>query len=292
MFSLAPFLYRNISAEQGGPVEQVQIGSVPVFGRQNYQALAFLKPGLVDKFPYAMYGSADGTGTADLPAVAQHKAISEALERWALAETRRSGNEARYGFDIDRCSNGMAAYPGFAWQAKRQARLEALERFALIGWWGGYLTAEEQPSGFPNINLLRIDHGQPGGEVVVIYHKTAAGFYAYGHSSGSTLAAAASKALVELARNEFAISRYRAAGSLAPIQHYFERRVLYFSTAEGHAEFKARSAVRSSKPRPRWRTIFNGEIPGPWSQWATVWRHCVEMPTYDFQNREENFFFW
>lgn len=292
MFSLAPFLYRNIAAEQGGPVEQVQTNLVPVFGQQNYQALAFLKPGLVDKFPYAMYGSADGTGTAELAAVAQHKAISEALERWALAETRRSGNLARYGFDVDRCSNGMAAYPGFAWQAKRQAQMEALERFALIGWWGGYLPASEKPSGFPNIKLLRIDHGQSGGEVVLIYHKTAAGFYAYGHSSGSTLAAATSKAVIELARNEFAISRYRAAANLAPIHHYFERRVLYFSAPEGHEEFISRASSTPSKPHPKWKTIFNGEIPGPWSQWATVWRHCVEMPTYDFLDREQNFFFW
>jgi hypothetical protein len=292
MFSLAPFLYRNISAEQGGPVEQVQICAVPVFGQQNYQALAFLKPGLVDKAPYAMYGSADGTGTAEIPAVAQHKAISEALERWALDETWRLGNESRYGFDVDRCSNGMAAFPGFTWQAKRQARLEALERFALIGWWGGYLPAEEKPSGFPNITLFRIDHGQSGGEVVVIYHKTAAGFYAYGHSSGSTLEAAASKAVVELARNEYVISRYRAAGSLAPVQHHFERRVLYFSTPEGHAEFLSRTTAKPSKPRPKWKTVFNGEIPGPWSQWAKVWRHCVEMPTYDFLDRDQNFFFW
>jgi hypothetical protein len=292
MFTLAPFLFRNISVEQGGPVEQIQISSVAVFGRQNHHALAFLKPGLVDKAPYAMYGTADGMGTAELPAVAQHKAISEALERWALAETRRSGNQARYGFDIDRCSNGMAAFPGFAWQAKRQATMEALERFALIGWWGGYLAAHEQASGFPNISLLRIGHGQSGGEVVVVYHKTAAGFYAYGHSSGSTLAAAASKAVVELARNEHAISRYRAAGSLAPIQHYFERRVLYFSTPEGHAEFLAHAAAKPSKPRPKWKTVYNGEIPGPWSKWAKVWRHCVEMPTYDFLDREQNFFFW
>jgi len=292
MFSLAPFLYRNVLAEQGGPVEQVQTSSVPVFGTQSYQSLAFLKPGLVDKAPYVMYGSADGAGNADIAAVAQHKAISEALERWALVETRRSGNDSLYGFDIDRCSNGMAAYPGFAWQAKRQARLEALERFALIGWWGGYLPAHERPSGFPNISMLRIDHGQEGGEVVVVCHKTAAGFYSYGHSSGSTLAAATSKALVELARNEFAVSRYRAAGSLAPVQHYFERRLLHFSTQEGHTEFLARGTNQPSKPRPKWKTIFNGEIPGPWSQWATVWRHCVEMPTYDFQNRDQNFFFW
>jgi hypothetical protein len=39
-------------------------------------------------------------------------------------------------------------------------------------------------------------------------------------------------------------------------------------------------------------SAFDGEIPGPWSRWATVWRHAVVMPTDEYLNPHSNFFFW
>lgn len=128
--------------------------------------------------------------------------------------------------------------------------------------------------------------------MVVLFHKSAAGHVSYGHAGGINLVAATSRAAVELTRAEFALTRHRARGALVSITNCFEQRCLYFSSREGHSEFLQRVFASPDKPAPVWRTIFDGEIAGPWSKWATVWRHCVEMPTHDFLNRGENFFFW
>jgi len=271
------------------------VGELQILGRTETQVNAFLRPELsAGKMAHAVYGNADGTGSSKNPAVARHKAISEALERWAFLAIHRAGPEekAKYGFDHDRSSNGMAAYPGLKFQARRAARFEALERWALIGWWAGHLPAELGAApGYPRVGMVRIRHRQPG-EVVVLYHKAASGVVSYGHAAGATLGSAADRAMGELARAEFVLARHRAKGALATVSNYFERRVVHFSTEAGFAEFNERLRKKPDRPAPAWRTIFDGEIQGPWSRWATIWRHCVEMPTHAFLNREENFFFW
>lgn len=293
MLSLAPYLYRDVCADQGGPIEGIVSSEFPVFSQRSYQAAAYLKPELTrDKSKIAVYGPADGTGSAESPAIARHMAVSEALERWAHFETHRSGDRARYGFHVDRTSNGMAAFPGFAWQARRRARMEALERFAVVGWWDGQFACTTQRAPYPGVHVVRIQHGQDTGEVVILYHQAPTGFVAYGQAAGSTLASAIGRAAVELVRSEFVIARYRARGGLAPITDHYERRSLYFSTPEGHAEFLQRISEAPSKAPAKWRTLFDGEIRGPWSKWATVWRCCVEMPSYSFLDRTANCFFW
>lgn len=293
MISLAPYLYRDVYADQGGPIYRIFSGEVPFFNKRTFQASAFLRPELArDKTKIAIYGTADGTGSASTPNVAQHIAISEALERWAHKDAASSGDRTRYGFHVDRTSNGMAAFPGFAWQARRRALMEALERFAVVGWWDGCFSSTLQRSTFPNVSMVRINHQQNFGEVVILYHKAPTGFVAYGHAAGSNLASAIARAAVELVRSEYVIAKYRSTGGLAAISDHFERRCLHYSTPQGHAEFLERVFQKPNKPAPRWNTIYDGEIKGPWSKWATVWRHCVEMPSYAFLNRTENCFFW
>lgn len=292
MISFAPLLYRNVYAEDGGPIARTDTASFPIFEQHSFQSCAFLRPGLGGKKAPELYGAADGTGSAPTPALAEHIAISEAIERWAYYETLRNGDRSRYGFLVDKSSNGMSAFPGFAWQARRRARFEALERFALIGWWDRRLSATIHRAPYPDVGLIRIEHGQDSGEVVILYHKAPTGFVAYGHAAGSSLGSATTRAAIELARCEMVIARYRAVGGLLPLRDYFERRCLYFSTPEGHAEFLERLKSDTSRPAPSWRTVFDGPIQGPWSKWATVWRHCVEMPSLDFLNPQLNYFFW
>jgi hypothetical protein len=293
MFSLAPLLYRDIFADRGGPISGVESSELPVFDRSAYQATAFLKRDLVDGLgDRAGGGLADGIGSSENPSVAQNMAISEALERWAFRETRRSPGKRQFGFNHDRSSTGMAAYPGFKWQARRRARLEALERFAIIGWWDGQIPASVHRAPYPDVGMVRIRHDQGAGEVVVLYHRAPTGFVSYGHAAGSSLATATSRAAVRLVRSEYLIARHRACGAMAQRTDSFEKRCLYFSTPEGHEEFLARVASTPQKPRPDWKSIYDGEIPGPWSRWTTVWRHCVEMPTYDFLDTRKMFFFW
>jgi hypothetical protein len=294
VLSFAPFKYRNVFAGKGGPIQRVEnAGTLDIAGRPETQVNAFLRPELsAGKMGHAVYGNADGTGSATSAAVAQHKAISEALERWAFLTVHNSGDAEKYGFTHDRSSNGMAAYPGMKYQARAAALGEALERWALISWWSGHLEATTHTlPGYEDFTAVRIQHGRPG-EVVILFRKTASGMYSYGHAAGKDLDSAAGKAAVELARSEFVIGRHRAKGALGIISNFMERRSVYFSTPEGFAEFDERLKRRADKPMPVWRTIYDGEIPGPWSKWATVWRHCVEMPTHAFLKKEENFFFW
>lgn len=294
MLSFAPFKYRNVWAAKGGPIQRVEnAGTLDIAGRPEVQVNAFLRPELsAGKMGHSVYGDADGTGSAASAAVAQHKAISEALERWAFLAVHNSGDAGKYGFTHDRSSNGMAAYPGLKYQAREAARSEAVERWAIISWWSGHLEAStEALPGYADFGAVRILHGQPR-EVVILYRKTPTGIYAYGHAAAASLEEAAGKAAVELARTEFVLARYRAKGALGNVSNFMERRAVYFSSPEGFAEFSERLNRRPDKPAPVWKTIFDGEVPGPWSKWATVWRHCVEMPTHAFLKKEENFFFW
>lgn len=292
MLSFAPYFYRNILASEGGPIEHIDAGAFPIMNRPSFQASAYLSSDLLKKkSANVIYGSADGTGSSENQVVAEHMAVSEALERWAYRTVHVSSDRARFGFDVDRTSNGMAAYPGFKWQARRRAKMEALERWALVGWWDGQLPSTLHRAPYPDVGMVRIDHGQADGEVVVLYHQAPAGFVAYGHASGSNIATACARAVVELARCEFVLARHRARGNIQPITDPYERRCIHFSTPEGHREFLAKANSNVLKTA-RWRTVFDGEIEGPWSRWAKVWRHCVEPPTLAFLNKAENFFLW
>lgn len=294
MFNLAALKYRNVLAEFGGPVARVCSAPFAIFGQNSFQANAYLAPGLVPrKSTFELYGNADGTGSSETPQVARYKAISEALERWAFYAHYDGPNAAKYGFKADRSSNGMAAFPGVVKvQSHRRARLEALERFALVSWWDGRISASEGPSPMPGINLLRLQHTAGFGEVVVVYRKSRSGHVSYAHAAADTTAGAAARALVELARTEFVITCHKLRGGSDDVKHFFERRCLYFASPQGHEEFMSKVHSKPAKSAPKWDPVFDGEIPGPWSKYATVWRCAVKMPTLDFLDPRLNFFFW
>jgi hypothetical protein len=291
--SLAALRYRSVFTEDGGPIDRVTTSSCAVFGETQVQANAYLRPELsVGKPPHALYGQADGTGSSASAAVACHMAISEALERWAFLATHRGSDAPRYGFDVDRSSNGMAAFPGlFRHEAARRARLEALERYAVISWWDGRLEADIRPAPIPSVELVRIHHNAGEGEVVILIQKTRAG-YSFGHAAGATVTSAAIRAAVELARADFVITAHRAKGALVKVANFLERRALHFSTESGYAEVRARLARGADRPAPKWQPVFDGEVKGPWSRWTTVWRCAVAMPTEEYLEPSSNFFFW
>ncbi len=295
MISFAAYLYRDVLDSAQGPIAKLEAGTMPLAHQTApaYQANAYLRSELSEHRPTnTLYGAADGTGSADDPMTARHKAISEALERWAFMDSsHHAAARSKYFFELDSSTNGMAAFPGFKWQARRSAHLEALERWAVISWWDGRLKASVTRAPFADVGLVRIEHDQKG-EVVILFHKSAAGHVAYGHAAGHSVAAAAAKAAVELARAEFVIARYRARGGLAKIGSFCERRCIHFSTAEGHRQFLEKAYAAPTRKAPEWKVLFDGEIPGPWSKYATVWRQVVEMPTYAFLDAKEDFFLW
>jgi len=126
--------------------------------------------------------------------VARYMAISEAMERWAFHVKVNDFDRDLYGFDRDASSNGMAAFPGlFKSAARKKAYHEALERFALIGWWDGRLQATREPSHFPGVSLIRIHHDVATDEVVVLSRRAATGITSYGHAAGANVLTAATR---------------------------------------------------------------------------------------------------
>ena len=294
MLSLAALNYREIFATDGGPIERVSTGSIDVLGRSAHQANAYLAPGLIqNKPPLSVYGNADGTGASGSEQVARHMAISEALERWAFYSVAQGKDAAKYGFDVDGSTNGMAAFPGFfKGQARKRAQLEALERWALVSWWSGHMHASVVGDAMFGVTALRLEHSATFGEVAVLFRRSAAGHVSYGYSAGSTFRTAAARAAVELARNEFVVGYYKLRSVARDVPNCFEQRCLYFAGEEGHAEFLRRVFDRKPLREAEWAVRFDGELPGPWSKYATVWRVVPSMPSLDYLDPKCSCFFW
>ncbi len=291
MISLAAFRYRNVLAEQGGPIASIQIADFPVYGRRLFTANARLTEGLVPHRQFEVYSNADGTGAHASPMVARHMAVSEALERWAFHATVRSPEASRYGFDVDESSSGMAAYPGWTdAPARRGARLEALERHCLLNWWEGCMDGEPRSTPWPGISALAFSP-EPGAVAVILYTRSAQGFYSYGHAAGDSFDHACRKALLELARHEWVVNCWMVSASGKGPVDCMEQRACYFSGEDGHREFQARLGRRAWRSR-RTEVVCDREIPGPWSEYATVWRYIIRPPSARFTSKEPDFFFW
>ncbi len=293
MVSLAALKYSDVLAEHGGPIERIDTGELSVLGEPHALANAYLREELsVGKQAAAIFGEADGTGVAGSAGTSSYMAISEALQRWAFLAMQDSPVAATYGFEVDRSSNGMAAFPGlFRRQAQVFARGDAVARHTLVSWWDGRLPAERTASPYAGVEAVRIHHNASPGEVVIVFRRTRAG-YAYGHAYGGSLQQALRKAVIVLAQAEQVLTAHRAKGALAAPANFLERRALFFASEEGAELFGRRLLTRQTKPARAFLPYFDGEIPGPWARWATVWRCCVQMPTLDYLEPEADFFYW
>jgi len=294
MLSLASIRFRSVLAEHGGPIQRIDTGRFPVRGRPMILANASLVPGLVRKGPLTLYSDADGTGTDPVPSVARHKAVSEALERWACDSVARSERAAEFGFDLDPSSNGMAAFPGLLpRQARRSAVLEAIERFSLIGWWEGMMAGQTFETDWPGVSAVAID-GPLGGVAVVAYARTQWGGHVYGHAAEESFGAACERAVMELSRHESILRRrwlHRLSGHENEPTNVFERRCLFFATDEGHELFLSRATARPTRTAPRPEVICDQEVTGPWSRYAKVWRFALRPPTEGYLRGGERYFF-
>jgi hypothetical protein len=295
MLSLAALRYRNVLAEHGGPVERIESGVFPVCGRRMIQANARLTAGLTPERPLSIYSDADGSGTHPRASVARHMAVSEALERWAFHSVVRSARAAEFGFDIDPSSNGMSAFPGLLRRhARRKAMLEAVERFSLIAWWEGRAEGRRFDTDWPGVSAVAID-GPFGGVTVVAFGRTDYGGYAYGHAAEESFGAACERAVIELARHEWVLRSswfsFVSGAKPAPAD-LFERRCLFFSSEEGHERFLQRVAQRPNGTMPRAAVVCDRDIPGPWAEFATVWRFALRPPSDAFHRAGDDYFFW
>jgi hypothetical protein len=297
MLSLASYRYRNVLAADGGPVGRVAVRDFNVYGRRMFQANAWLSDGVIpERRKFALYSDADGTGTATVPMVARHMAISEAMERWAFHAKVRAADRELYGFDIDESSNGMAAFPGlFHSQARKRALLEAVERASVIAWWEGLLDGEVRATDWPGISALVLPSPIGFGVTVVAFREARADCFCYGHGAATDYFGACERAVMELSRSEYVLGIHRISRGVSASENpsdLFERRCLYFSSPEGHALFTERLNRRMSGAGYRSEISLDTEIPGPWSQYASVWRVVIQPPPVDFLVNTEKYFFW
>ena len=295
MLSLAALRYRNVLATHGGPVEQIETGVFPVCGRRMIQANARLSAGLTPRRAMSIYSDADGSGTHPRASVARHMAVSEALERWAFHSVVRSARASEFGFDVDPSSNGMSAFPGLVrTDARRKAMLEAVERFSLISWWEGRAEGRLFETDWPGVSAVAID-GPFGGVTVIAFARTDYGGYAYGHAAEESFGAACERAVIELARHEWVLRSSWlafASGERSAPTDLFERRCLFFSSAEGHDCFRQRLTGPRKGPMPRAEVVCDRDIPGPWAEYATVWRFALRPPSGEFLRAGDDYFFW
>ena len=299
MFSLAALRYRGVLASAGGPVERLEMADVTILGQREFLANAYLKAGLAaDSGSRLLYSAANGSGTSPSPMVARFMAVSEAMERWAHWQLHRSAHKARYGFDVDPSSNGMAAFPGlFRRQARSCALMEAAERFNLLNWWEGRLPASESDTRWQGVRAATICSQAPG-VTVILFKRTEDGFIAYGHGAAMDYDAACWKAAAEMERHSLVISRFalthagKICDQLPPEAHPIERRSLFFATEAGHELFLERLRSRPHKPLAEPRLAFDGPIPGPWGRYADVWRVVYAPPSDRFLSMDENYFLW
>ncbi len=257
-------------------------------------ANARLAEGLTRKSSLTLFSDADGTGVDLVASVARHKAVSEAMERWAFSALVSSDHRADYAFDVDPSTSGMSAFPGLlARQARRNAVLEASERFSLIAWWDGRVQGRCFDTDWPGVSAVAID-GPFGGVTVVAYARTPWGGYVYGHAAEESFGAACERAVIELARHEWIMrSSWLAtvAGEVKTPTNIFERRCVFFSTDEGHEVFQQRVHARAAGGKPRADVLCDCELPGPWSDYATVWRFSLRPPSDGYLRGGERYFF-
>jgi hypothetical protein len=83
-------------------------------------------------------------------------------------------------------------------------------------------------------------------------------------------------------RNEFVVGEGKLRSAAREGPNGFERRCLYFAGAEGHAECSRRVFDRKPHRAAPWSVSFDGEVTGPWSNDATVWRGVPEMPSREY----------
>jgi hypothetical protein len=297
VLSLAGYRYRNVLESVGGPVSRVSLREFSVYGRPMYQANAWLADKLAGRrSKYVLYGNADGTGTADTPMVARHMAISETMERWAYRAKVHAADRELYGFDLDESSNGMAAFPGFFnTEARRRALLEAVERSSVIAWWEGLIDGELRPTEWPGIQALVLPSLIDVGVTVVAFREVRPDCFAYGQGAAQTYFGACERAVMELARNEYALGLRRVSLGLAEEAaptDLFERRCLFFSQPEGHAMFVERLHRKMPAAAFKSAIICDTEVEGPWSEFASVWRVLVRVPNSEFLADSEKYFFW
>lgn len=268
--------FETLSLRQHRLVSGENVYSANVYVKEKWRPLGLEKN--------TIYADCDGSGTSQYKSDAIYKAISEGLERISFYQNFSS---EKYGFEIDRSTSGMAAYPGiFKSYARSLANGEAAERWSLAGFWCGQLGVE----------LLMENNGERvfrirnpfSLEVILIDRQIKMDgrrIRSYGFAASKTFSKTLFKARVELDRNLEALRGFWNKGEDSQLS-LIEKRLVFFSQSEGADLFESKIALaKSILEIPSLPSLLiDTEIVGPWSAYSHVYRVLYEAPCSDSTN--------
>lgn len=282
---------------QTGPV--VSIVSVPypsIWRRKLWHSRAALHPQYVLRRGSKVMDSC-GSGWSTDKQESQSKAITEAVERWALAHFSEFPEKA--GLDIDNTSTGFAALPAsFSKDHLRQnAYCEALERWTLDSLWNDSNIPIERviPEERTLHSLFDKFHGHLhcfraifdatdidffSSNPIVFYlclFETQEGGVLPGSACSIDSKKAEQRALTEAFMHALAFDRLRKQNP-ATITDILEQRICFFGkdplgykTLEAHLKINGTITILQ-KPN----MIFSLELQGPWNPEIAIWRVILE----------------
>lgn len=308
--NLAAWKYRNIAAKYGGPIKKLlwkRLIITEYRTTEMFEVDAYLDDSLTHgKKGNTFYGAGDGSGTSKCRAVASYKAISESLERWAFYEVCNSNKKAFYGYDIEPSTTGMAAYPGLtSKQARRNARLDSIERWSLTALWKGLIGIRSKFKFNRTVDTLIVESPFRHTEVVLLHYQTNnTRAHVYAFAAEDSINLAIEKALIELDRNIRVLSgeTYKKvvdfSSAMPTLTNIYEKRLLFFSTAEGYDLFVSKvGGTEAKKDRIHQismpRVVVDSEIKGPWSKYTCVWRFLYEpVSNKHLSNDDDSYFYF
>lgn len=234
-----------------------------------------------------------GSGWSSNKQESQSKAITEAVERWALSTYSRCPQKA--ALDIDPTSTGFSALPSSFTrdQSRAISYCEALERWALNSIWDNADIPLEQAffsdkvllGLFRNlqgkVHLYRTEFTDAKLDSQSVFRtnfylclfETSAGGVIPGSACGVDAAVATRRAVLEAFTHARAFFRLKKlpAGETTNI---LEKRLLHFGDLDhGFAEISKRlSAGTASAVKSTPDIVFSGELAGPWNPEIVVYR--------------------
>ena len=286
---MGPWLYRNL-IDKNSILNPIQFYVVDSINNDVYfEAICSLKNKSAKYLKSEIYTDLDGSGASKYKNIAVYKSISEALERWAFREMCSDSND-KYCFNVNPSTTGIAAYPSFFTNSAREnAKLEAIERWALYEFWRGNLPIIEHYSSIKNLNHYEIISGFNKSFISLISYKVDLQTL-YAFAAGKTLQDSLNHAIIELDRNRRVMQKKILNGKIyKDFENINDKRLVYFSTNEGASLFYEKISLAPKKIKSKPKVICDQELKGPWSKYAKVWRYLY-ADSYPVSDTDHTFF--
>lgn len=289
-------LLRFLNQETGPVVSMVSVPYPGFWSRKLWHSRAILRPDIKIGRGSLVFDSC-GSGWSASKQESQCRALTEAVERWALAYYRKFPEKA--ALDVDGTSTGFAALPSDFNKKDlyENAYCEAVERWILNAVWdaGGIGLL---PAGLNNQVLQGLFKRFPGrlhgfttrmpvpapspiGSPMVFFSlclfETAEGGVVPGSACGLDESKVMDRAMAEAYMHALALSMLKKKVRCEP-EDILEKRILYFGgRPTGFSEVKERLASAPARKKPEIpKVIFFKELEGPWNPEINIVRVVLE----------------